>query len=79
MKKNIFYTLILCLIPCFLLLATEEALRFYIFFKNGQPGKSYGLWRTDKVLGAQHKESAYNLMLETNDHGFKNKQAGRFN
>jgi len=54
------------------LLLIEGAARVYAHYKYGKPGKSYGLWRYDPVLGAQHKEHAYNSNAETNDYGFRN-------
>ena len=48
--------------------------RAYIHFQYGVPGKSYGLWRRDAAVGAQHNENAYNTQAETNDFGFRNSE-----
>jgi len=52
----------------------EGGARAYIHFKYGVPGKSYGLWRRDAAVGAQHNENAYNTRAETNDFGFRNSE-----
>ncbi len=50
----------------------EGGLRLFIYVQHGVPGKTYGLWRYDRVLGAQHKENAYNTRAQTNNYGFRN-------
>jgi lysophospholipase L1-like esterase len=50
----------------------EGGLRWFIHVRHGVPGKTYGLWRDDDVLGAQHQENAYNTRAQTNDYGFRN-------
>ncbi len=50
----------------------EGGLRLFIHVRHGVPGKTYGLWRYDNVLGAQHQENAYNTRAQTNDYGFRN-------
>jgi hypothetical protein len=45
--------------------------RVLVWLQYGVPGKSYGLWRHDAVLGAQHQENAYNAGAQTNDWGFR--------
>ena len=52
----------------------EGALRVYLHIQHGVQGKSYGLWRYDKALGAIHREHAYNTGAETNDYGFRNSE-----
>ncbi len=54
--------------------ALEAGGRAWIHFKHGVPGKSYGLWRYDEVLGAQHRENGYNTHTQTNDFGFRNRE-----
>lgn len=49
----------------------EGAGRFYIWCKYGVPGKSYGLWQADSVLGAVHSDNAYNTQTVTNNYGFR--------
>ncbi len=53
----------------------EGGLRWFIHVRHGVPGKTYGLWRYDNVLGAQHQEDAYNTRAQTNDYGFRNVEA----
>lgn len=57
-----------------MVLAVEGVGRALIWFKYGQPGKSYGLWRPDPELGADHRPNAYNSLTTTNDHGFRNRE-----
>jgi hypothetical protein len=57
------------------MLLVEGSARLYIHLKHGVPGKSYGLWRYDEVLGAAHSENAYNTRYQTNDYGFRNREA----
>lgn len=59
------------LLPLALLTTLEVGTRLYIHYKYGVPGKSYGLWRYDAELGAQHRESAYNTNAQTNNYGFR--------
>ncbi len=53
-------------------LIVEGGLRWFVHVRHGVTGKTYGLWRYDHVLGAQHQENAYNTRAQTNDHGFRN-------
>lgn len=53
----------------------EVGARLYVHAEYGVPGKSYGLWRHDDTLGAKHAENAYNTRYQTNDHGFRNREA----
>ena len=55
-------------------LGLEGIGRAYIYVKYGVPGKSYGLWRYDETLGAQHREDAYNTRTQTNNFGFRNQE-----
>lgn len=57
-----------------LTLGLEGAGRLYMHLRHGVPGKSYGLWRYDDTLGAQHRENAYNSHTQTNDFGFRNRE-----
>lgn len=47
----------------------------YLHVQHGVPGKSYGLWRYDEELGAVHAGDAYNTSYQTNDYGFRNREA----
>lgn len=71
-KLALFWSLLFIIFGVVPLLALEGAARAVIHFKYGVPGKSYGLWRYDETLGAQHQENAYNTNAETNDFGFRN-------
>jgi len=73
-KKLFFWLMFVIIFAIFPLVLFEAGGRLYIYFKHGVPGKSYGLWRDDKVLGVQHKENAYNMTSETNNWGFRNKE-----
>lgn len=60
--KIAFYSMLSTLIVLLILLMlTEFSTRLIIHVKYGVPGKTYGLWRYDEVLGAQHRENAYNI------------------
>src|SRR5579864_8023571 len=73
-KKIAFIMLILFLPPQLLVGAAEGTGRLVIHFKYGVPGKTYGLWTYDPVLGAVHAANAYNSNSETNSLGFRNKE-----
>jgi lysophospholipase L1-like esterase len=60
------------LIPLLLL---EGVTRTYLYIKYHKPNKSYGLWQSDKELGAIHALNGYNSNAETNDFGFRNVEA----
>ena len=75
-RRKLTIALLAAVIPAVaLFVAAESAGRAYIHFKYGVAGKSYGLWRSDEVLGAQHRENAYNSNAQTNDLGFRNTEA----
>jgi len=50
----------------------ETTGRAYMHLKYGVPGKSYGRWRSDAVLGARMAENVYDHRWQTNDRGFRN-------
>ena len=54
------------------LLMLEGAIRTYIWYRHGVPGKSYGLWCYDEEFGAVHCLNGYNTNAQTNDYGFRN-------
>jgi hypothetical protein len=73
--KRILFGAILTLMPAVVLIgALELGGRLYIHARYGVSGKSYGLWKYDRELGAIHAENAYNLQAETNNLGFRNKE-----
>jgi len=71
-RKILLWIIFLFLSIAIPFLLIESAGRIYIHYKHGVPGKSYGLWRYDKDLGAIHRENAYNTNAQTNDFGFRN-------
>jgi len=73
-KRIIFWIIFIIIFTVVPLAIVEGGGRAYIYFKYGVPGKTYGLWRYDEILGAQHRENAYNTNSETNNYGFRNKE-----
>ncbi len=73
-RRLAFQALLLALPALVFFPALEVGGRIYIHFEYGVPGKSYGLWRYDQVLGARHRENAYNTHTQTNDHGFRGRE-----
>ena len=74
-KRKLTVQLLALFLPTlFLLVLIEAGARLYVHFSYGVEGKSYGLWRYDEVLGARHRENAYNSHTQTNDHGFRNRE-----
>src|SRR5205823_3734018 len=73
-KKISFILLILLLPPVLLVGAAEGFGRLVLHYKYSVPGKTYGLWTYDPVLGAVHAANAYNSNSETNSLGFRNKE-----
>jgi lysophospholipase L1-like esterase len=73
--KKVLFTLIIAVgFPVAFILAIEGTGYAIIHFKNGVPGKSYGLWTYDEELGAIHARNAYNSNSQTNNFGFRNKE-----
>lgn len=60
------------LVVIVLLLALEAGGRLYMHARHGVPGKRYGRWRADPVLGARLAENVYDHRWQTNDWGFRN-------
>ncbi len=54
------------------LVVLEFGGRGYVHLRYGVPGKHYGRWRSDRVLGARMAESVYDHRWQTNDWGFRN-------
>jgi lysophospholipase L1-like esterase len=65
------YLLFLLVATAAILLGLEGAGRLYVHYKFGVPGKSYGLWQGDPVLGATHSINGYNTQTQTNNYGFR--------
>ena len=74
-RKLIFWLIFFLFFTVVPFLLIEGAGRAYMHFKYGKSGKSYGLWKSDKELGAIFAENAYNSNAETNDYGFRNAEA----
>lgn len=71
-KKLIIYSIISSFLSILILIGILEATAsFFVYIKYGVPGKTYGLWRYDEFLGAQHRENAYNTKCQTNNFGFR--------
>lgn len=73
-KKLAFVLIILFVPPLLLVGVAEGAGRLVLHYKYGVPGKTYGLWTYDPVLGAVQASNAYNSNSETNSLGFRNKE-----
>lgn len=54
------------------IIGLEATGRAYMHIKYGVPGKSYGRWRADRILGARMAENVYDHRWQTNDRGFRN-------
>jgi len=54
------------------LVVLEFGGRAYMHLRYGVPGKHYGRWRSDPVLGARMAENVYDHRWQTNDRGFRN-------
>jgi hypothetical protein len=70
--KRVLFISVLFLLPFLLITAVEGLARGYVYARYGVPGKTYGLWRSDEVLGAQQLENGYNTIGQTNNFGFRN-------
>jgi lysophospholipase L1-like esterase len=53
------------------LIALELSGRAYMHLRYGEPGKRYGRWRGDPVLGSRMAENRYDHRWSTNDRGFR--------
>jgi len=72
-KRIVFWLVFLGVSTVVLIIAAEGAGRFIIYLRYGVPGKTYGLWKYDPELGAIHASEAYNLLAETDNYGFRNR------
>lgn len=72
MKKNLLIFALAIGVPIFLILCAEGALRLFIHFRYGVPGKSYGIYQADPELGAVHRANSYNNNSVINNWGLRN-------
>lgn len=71
-KKASFAIIGTLLVAVSLLLAAELASRLYVQLRYGVPGKSYGIYKADRELGAVHRPNSYNTNSAMNNWGFRN-------
>ena len=70
--KIIAFVIVLILFPIFALVGLELTARVAISLMYGVPGKSYGIFQSDPVLGHFPAPNTYNHFTSQNDHGFRN-------
>ena len=68
------YALVLICAPLVLLAGLELSARVLISIMYGVPGKSYGIYQPDPVLGHFPKPDTYNHITELNDIAFRNEE-----
>ena len=68
------YTLFLICAPLALLAGLELSARALISVMYGVPGKSYGIYQPDPVLGHFPEPDTYNHVTELNDIAFRNEE-----
>jgi len=71
-KREVSVAIVLLTLPVLFIVSIELILRLYIHFHYGVPGKSYGIYRADKELGAVHRPNSYNSNSIINNWGFRN-------
>ncbi len=71
-KKKFLFAVVLCLLPVLLLVLAEISGRAVVFFLYGHPGKSYGIYESDPVLGHFPAPNTYNHLAALNDYAFRN-------
>ena len=71
-KKKLLFSVVLCLLPILLLVLAEISGRAVVFFLYGHPGKSYGIYESDPVLGHFPAPNTYNHLTALNDYAFRN-------
>lgn len=54
-----------------LILLAEASGRLWIQARHGVPGKRYGLWMADPILGAVHAPNAFSRLTRTNNVGLR--------
>lgn len=74
MKQKIFFIFHTLVVSLLILIAIEGLLRVLVHVKYGRPGKSYGIWEYDPILGADHRSNGYNSLTSTNNYGFRNEE-----
>ncbi|MCH7936778.1 MAG: hypothetical protein IH994_06780 [Proteobacteria bacterium] len=70
-KKKTAFVIVLLLAPLVLLFGLELASRAAINLIYGVPGKAYGIYRADPVLGHFPAPNTYNHLTSLNDWGFR--------
>ncbi len=70
--QALFYGIYLALSTLLLIVSLEGVVRFVIHLHYGHSGKTYGLWRYDPELGADHRPNGYNSVATLNNFGFRN-------
>lgn len=73
-RKALFWLIFFVAFSIIPLALLEGMARAYIHFKYGVPGKTYGIWKYDKELGAIPRENAYNTNTQTNNYAFRNSE-----
>lgn len=71
-KKITAFVFVLLVAPLVLLVGLEFASRIAINLFYGVPGKTYGIYRADAVLGHYPAPNTYNHLSSMNDFGFRN-------
>lgn len=74
MLNLIKYILYLILSVLIIILFIEFTSRIIIHLRYSVPGRTYGIWKYDKELGADHKSNSYNTHTSLNNYGFRNKE-----
>lgn len=71
-KKKTAFIIVLLMAPLVLLVGLELAGRAVISLLYGVPGKTYGIYQADPVLGHFPAPNSYNHLASMNDWGFRN-------
>jgi len=71
-KKKTAFVIVLLMAPLVLLVGLELAGRVAINLIYGVPGKTYGIYQADPVLGHFPAPNTYNHLTSLNDWGFRN-------
>ncbi len=73
-KKILFGFFMIVGLPIIFILGVEGVGRAIMHLKYGVIGKTWGLWKYDRELGAIHAANSYSRKSETNSLGFRNKE-----
>tara|TARA_Y100000589_G_scaffold268656_1_gene260490 strand:- start:382 stop:1479 length:1098 start_codon:yes stop_codon:yes gene_type:complete len=73
-RRVALYALFLICAPLVLLAGLELSARTLIFIMYGVPGKAYGIYQPDPVLGHFPEPDTYNHVTELNDIAFRNEE-----